>query len=86
MGAFKKTVTIDAGSVAANTSEEEDFIVAGLSVGDFVAVNKPTLDAGLAVGNARVSATDTLSLTFINSTAGAIDPGSEDYEVFVFEK
>ena len=76
------TITLDVGSVAANTSEEETFTVEGLETGMFVAVNKPSLDAGLAVGNARVSADDTLALTFINSTAGAIDPASEVYTLF----
>jgi len=76
------SITLDVGSVAANTSEEETFTVVGLETGMFVAVNKPSLDAGLAVGNARVSAADTLALTFINSTAGAIDPSSESYTLF----
>lgn len=76
------SLTLDVGSVAANTSEEETFTVEGLTTDMFVSVNKPSLDAGLAVGNARVSAGDTLALTFINSTAGAIDPSSEIYTLF----
>lgn len=76
------TITLDVGSVAANTSEEETFTVEGLETGMFVAVNKSDLDAGLGVANARVSAADTLALQFINSTAGAIDPASEVYTLF----
>jgi hypothetical protein len=76
------TVTLDVASVAANTSAEQTFTVTGLTTDMFVAVNKSDLDAGLVVGNARVSAADTLALTFGNSTAGAIDPASEVYKLF----
>ena len=74
-------VTIDVASVAANTSAEQTFTVPGLTTDMFVSVNKPSLDAGLAVGNVRVSAANTLAITFINSTAGAIDPSSEAYKL-----
>ena len=76
------SITLDVGSIAANTSEEETYTVEGLETGMFVSVNKPSLTAGLAVGNARVSANDTLALQFINSTAGALDPGSEVYTLY----
>ena len=76
------TFTLDVGSVAANTSEEDTVTVNGLETGMYVAVNKPSLEAGLAVGNARVSAADTLAITFINSTGSAIDPASETYTLF----
>jgi hypothetical protein len=76
------SITLDVASVAANTSAEQTFTVNGLSTDMMVFVNKPSLDAGLAVGNARVSAANTLALTFINSTAGAVDPSSEDYKLF----
>lgn len=76
--------TIDPASVAANTSAEQTFTVTGLAVGEVVlAVNKPTADAGLGIVGMRVSAADTLALTFMNSTAAAIDAGSETYEVIV---
>ena len=75
-------ITIDVASVAANTSAEQTFTVPGLSADMFVMVNKPDLDAGLAIGNVRVSAANTLAITFQNSTAGAIDPASEVYKLF----
>lgn len=74
---------IDATSVAANTSAEQTFTVDGLKVTDTVFVNKPDLDAGLAIGNTRVSADDTLAITFVNSTAAAIDPAAENYKILV---
>lgn len=75
------SITVDLGSVAANTTEEETVTVPGLTTDMFVAVNKPSLDAGIAVCNARVSAADTLILTVVNSTAGAVDASSETYKL-----
>lgn len=78
------TVTIDPASVAVNTTAEQTFTVNGLKTGDVVVVNKPTATAGLGIVNARVSAANTLALTFVNATAGAIDAASETYTVLVF--
>lgn len=71
------TVTVDLGSVAANTTELETITLVGAKVGDFVAVSKPTLEAGIVVGSAFVTADDTISVTISNPTAGAIDAASE---------
>lgn len=71
-------------SVAPNTTAEQTFTVAGLQTGDFVNVTKPTTQAGLAIGNARVSAANTLAIAFINATAATITPtASEIYNVAV---
>lgn len=78
------TITIDVASVSANTSAEQDFTVPGLRVGDMVFVNKPSVSAGLVVGNARVKQANTLSLTFGNSTGGAVNPAAETYLLAVF--
>jgi hypothetical protein len=78
-------ITVDLGSVAANTTEEETVTVAGLTTDMFVSVNKPSLDAGIAVCSARVSAADTLVLQVVNSTAGAVDASSETYKLFWFK-
>lgn len=77
-------VSINPASVAVNTTAEQDFTVPGLKVGDFVAVNKPSLNAGLGIANARVKAANTLSITFVNATDAAIDAGAETYHVFWF--
>ena len=78
------SLTIDVASVAINTTAEQTFALPGLRVGDFVFVNKPTLNAGLGVAGARVSANDTIAITFVNATVGAIDPASQTYTVFWF--
>lgn len=73
--------SLDVASVAANTTAEQTFTVAGLTTDDKVFVNKPSVNAGLGIVNARVSAADTLAITFVNATAAAIDPGAETYAV-----
>jgi len=61
-------------SVAANTSAEQTFTVAGLTTADTVFVNKPTAQAGLGIVGVRVSAANTLAITFGNFTASPIVP------------
>lgn len=77
------TVTADIGSVAANTSEAETATVPGVKVGDFVSVMKPSVEAGLMFGSCRVSAADTVEITVMNTTAGAIDEASESLTFLV---
>jgi hypothetical protein len=77
------SASLDVASVAANVSAEQTFTVAGLAVGDLVFVIKPALSAGLGIVNARVSAADTLAITFMNTTAAGIDPAAETYQIFV---
>ena len=78
------TLSLNVASVAANTTAEQAFALPGLRVGDLVQVTKPSPSAGLVVGTARVSAPDTLAVTFGNLTGGAIDPAAETYTVLVF--
>lgn len=77
--------TLSPSAVAANTTAEQTFTVAGLVATDFVAaVNKPTTQAGLGIGNARISAANTLALTFSNDTTGSITPtASEVYTIII---
>ena len=81
----KYTPSINPASVAADTSVEQTFSVPGLKVAtDHVLVcEKPTVSAGLDIGNVRVSADDTLAITFQNSTAAPIDAAAETYTLFV---
>jgi len=75
------TVTINPASVAANTTAEQTFTVLGIRSNDFILVNKPSLTAGVGIAGSRATAKDTVGITFVNATAGAIDPGSEDYSI-----
>jgi hypothetical protein len=77
MYVIKQTLT--PASVAANTTAEQTFSVPGLAVGDSIDINKASHQAGLSIGNVRVSAANTLAIQYVNTTAGAITPTSEQY-------
>lgn len=67
--------------VAANTSAEQTFTVSGLTTADAVFVNPPSLTAGTAIVSVRVSATDTLAISWGNFTAGNLTPPAGTYKV-----
>lgn len=78
-------VSLSPALVAANTTAEQTFTVTGLAAGDTVySVNKPTSQAGLGIVGWRVSAANTLAITFSNNTAAGITPtAAEVYNVVV---
>ena len=79
---YKLTASLTPAQVAANTTAEQTFTVTGLAVGDVVFVNKPTAQAGLGIVGARVSAANTLAITFVNATASPITPtAAETYRI-----
>lgn len=79
---YHLTASLTPAAVAANTTAEQTFAVTGLAVGDVVFVNKPTAQAGLGIVGARVSAANTLAITFSNNTAGSITPtAAETYQI-----
>jgi len=70
-------------SVAAATCAEQNFTVPNLVVGDFVDLTPPGITAGVAPVCARVSAANTLTVTFCNPTAGAVVPLAGSYQLQV---
>lgn len=68
-------------AVAAATTAEQTFTVSGLTIADKVIVNGPTPVAGTGIVNARVSADNTLAITFVNVTTGALTPAAGTYTV-----
>ena len=78
------TLVMSPSIVAANTTAEQTFTCPGLAVNDYVHVNKPTAQAGLGIVGCRVSAANTLAVTFSNNTVAGITPtASETYLVLV---
>jgi len=70
--------------VAANTTAEQALTFTGAAVGQLVLINKPSSQAGLLVGTGRVSAINTVQLTFGNITGAAITPtAAETYDCTV---
>lgn len=78
--------TINPAAVSANTTSEQTFTVNGLNTTDILVVNKPSHNAGLGIVNARVSAANTLALTFMNTTGFSINPGEEVYRIVAFKR
>jgi hypothetical protein len=77
-------VATDPGSVAANTTLDVDIACVGAEVGDTVSLSLRTaLDAGLALGGARVKSSGVVTYRLINATAGAIDPAANVADVVV---
>lgn len=80
----KYTPTLSPAAVAANTTAEQTFTVTGLAVGDIaIRPNKPTAQAGLGIVGVRVSAANTLAITFSNNTASPITPTASEVYSFV---
>jgi hypothetical protein len=77
------SVALSPAAASANTTGEQTFTVPGLRVGDIiVGVSKPTAQAGLGIVGARVTAANTVGITFSNNTAGGITPtAGETYSI-----
>ena len=78
------SVALTPASVANLTSAEQTFTVTGLIAGTPVFVNKPSVQAGLGIAGARVSAANTLAINFVNTTSATITPTAETYYVGMF--
>jgi hypothetical protein len=79
------SLTLSPASVAATTTAEQTFAATGIGLltTDLVWVNKPTAQAGLGIVGTRVSAADTLAITFMTSGASVSPAASEVYTVGV---
>ncbi len=70
------TQTITPSSVSANVTAEETFTVSGLSTADAVFISPVATGNATMAGQARVSAGDTLAVTYTNPTGGALTPAA----------
>jgi hypothetical protein len=88
-GNMRNILAVDFGadktwSSVASTSNEQTATIPGLKSTDkIMGVTKPTLQAGLGIGNARVSAADTIAITFITSGATVTPTAGEVYTAFI---
>jgi hypothetical protein len=78
------TPSITPSSVSAATVAEQTFTVTGLTTADKVTVNPPAIGNATGIAGARVSASDTLAIRFVNPTAGSLTPSSGTYTVIAF--
>jgi hypothetical protein len=81
---FILTPTLTPVSVATITSAEQTFTIQGLQVGDQVTVTPNFAVTNLVdIVAARVTAANTLGVSFQNGTAGPLTPGAGVYAVEV---
>lgn len=71
-------------SVNAATAAEQTFTVTGLTTADKVLMNPAATGNATGVCSCRVTATNTIGITFVNPTAGALTPGSGTYTFVAF--
>jgi len=74
-------VTLTPASVAANTTIEQVFPVTGVNSEALIILTPPSLTAGIGIAGVRSSAKDEISITFINTTVGALTPPSGEYMI-----
>ena len=78
------TATLDFASTAANTSSTLTIAVTGATDGDVVSVGVPNAsNSANSDFTAYVSAADTVTVKFVNSSTAAIDPASGTFQVAV---
>lgn len=77
------SLTLSPAAVGANTTAEQTFTCPGLRTTDIiVGVSKPTNQAGLGIVGWRVSAANTVAITWGNWTAGGLTPtAGEVYQI-----
>lgn len=63
-------VALTATTVSSALTSEQTFTIPGLRLGDYVSVSKNVAQTGLGIVNARVSADNTVAITFMNANAG----------------
>ena len=78
------SVALTPSAVSANTTAQQTFTIPGVLATDVVvAVEKPSHQAGLGVVGARVTAADTVGITFSNNTGSGITPTAAETYDFV---
>jgi hypothetical protein len=81
------SVALTPAEVVANTTTEQTFTVPGVLASDVcVAVSKPTAQAGLGIVGWRVSAANTVGITFSNNTGAGITPTAAQTYAFVLAR
>ena len=82
-GIYIISASLTPASILTVTTAEQTFTVSGLKTGDHVTVNPPSITAGTGIVGVRVSAANTLAITFVNPTAGTLTPAAGTYTIAV---
>ena len=84
-GRIQFSGTWDAASVADGDAVSNNFTVSGAVAGDTAIASYPGSVSGLGI-TAHVSATDTVTVTLLNNTGGAVDLASGTWKIDVFKR
>lgn len=76
------TITYDPANIATITADEDTVTVQGLKVGDYVALIRTAHVDGAGICDCRVSADNTLSVTWVNPTAGGVNQDPQTFLLF----
>lgn len=76
------SVSFDPANIAANTVSRQTVTVTGVRTTDIINVNPPSLTSGLELIGWRITASDTVQLTFWNSTGAGINQAVGTYLIF----
>lgn len=74
-------LTITPALTATIVAAEQTFTCTGLSTDDAVFVSPPGVTASLGLASARVTAADTIGITWVNPTAGSLTAPAGVYKV-----
>lgn len=78
------SLSLTPASVVAAISAEQDLSVPGVVAGDvIVGVQNPAFGNATGVVGCRVKADNTIAITFVNPTAGALTPGAGTWDFLV---
>lgn len=81
------SVALTPSAVGANTTAQQTFTVTGVKTTDVViSVEKPSHQAGIGIVGARVTAADTVGITFSNNTGAGITPTAGETYDFVIAR
>lgn len=83
-GIYVIEASLTPAEVATIVTVEQDFTVTGLKVGDAVTVCPPGITAGASIVCARVKSANTLSIQFVNPTAGNVTPLAGTHRIVVY--
>lgn len=79
------SLSLTPAAVGAATAAKQTFTVAGLKVGDQVAILSNPIANSVALAQAEVSAANTLRCMFVNPTAGSLTPTAGTYTFLVLK-
>jgi hypothetical protein len=79
------TAALTPAAVGANTTAEQTFTVTGLLTTDkLLQVIKPTQQTNLGIAGFRISALNTLAITYVHTGGGSVTPSAETYSIIIW--